>query len=155
MTFSPRLLGLLLFASSASASVPISSAPGDASAVRSVLAHYNAAVERLDLIGTEALFAKDSRILESGSDEGNYAYYKAHHLVPELAEFKSLRFSDYKINVHFEGVTALVIETYKYRIETKKGEVAERFGVSTSVLRKAQGRWQVIMLHSSARRPSN
>lgn len=120
-----------------------------------MLARYDAAVEHLDLTGTEALFTKDSRIFESDGDEGNYATYKAHHFVPELAEFRSFKFSEYKIDVHFEGAAALVIETYKYRIVTKKGEVAERFGVSTSVLRKVQGKWRVVMLHSLARRPSS
>lgn len=87
--------------------------------------------------------------------KGNYANYLSHHLTPELGEFRSFKFSDYKIAVKFEGSTALASETYKYRIETKKGEVAERFGVATSVLRKVGSRWQIISMHSSARRPKS
>lgn len=126
----------------------------DTAAVRSVLHDYVAAVERLDPRGTEALFARDSMIFESGGSEGNYAHYLAHHLTPELGEFKSFKFNDYKVAVRFEGPVALATETYTYRIETKKGEVAERLGVATSVLRKAHGRWQIVMMHNSARRPS-
>ena len=40
-----------------------------------------------------------------------------------------------------------------YRIETKKGEVAERIGVATSVLTKIEGSWKILSMHNSARRP--
>ena len=123
------------------------------SAVRSVLQQYKAAIERLDARGTERLFAADSAIFETGGVEGNYAYYLAHHLTPELAEFKSFRFSNYKIEVRFIGPVALATESYSYRIETKKGEVAERLGVATSVLTKAGGSWKIRSMHNSARRP--
>lgn len=141
-----------------SCSIAVSAAPAkrsnDSVAVRSVLAAYVSAIERLDLRGTERLFTRDSMIFETGGSEGNYAHYLAHHLTPELDEFKSFKYNGYKVNVRFEGQTALATETYKYRIETKKGEVAERLGVATSVLRKERGRWKVVMMHNSARRPS-
>jgi uncharacterized protein (TIGR02246 family) len=141
----------LAFAAAGPASA--ASTDRDAAAIRLVLHNYEAAVERLDPRGTEALFAPDSEIFESGGSEGNFTNYLAHHLTPELGEFKSFRFSDYKISVRFEGSTALASETYKYRIETKKGEIADRSGVATSVLRKVGNRWQIISMHSSARRP--
>ena len=125
----------------------------DQMAVRSVLQQYKAAIERLDARGTERLFAADSAIFETGGVEGNYANYLAHHLTPELAEFKSFRFSNYKIEVTFVGPVALATESYAYRIETKKGEVAERLGVATSVLTKAGGSWKILSMHNSARRP--
>lgn len=145
--------GVLLSCSIAASAAPTPRA-SDTVAVRSVLAAYISAVERLNPKGTERLFTRDSMIFESGSSEGNYAHYLAHHLTPELAEFKSFKFNDYKVSVRFEGPTALAIETYKYRIETKKDEVAERLGVATSVLRKENGRWKIVMMHNSARRPS-
>jgi ketosteroid isomerase-like protein len=146
-----KTLMLVVLACGASA-VSAGTPDRDAAAVRLVLHNYEAAVERLDPRGTEVLFAPDSEIFESGGSEGNYANYLAHHLTPELREFKSFKFSDYKIIVRFEGPVALASETYKYRIETKKGEVAERFGVATSVLRKARGGWQILSMHSSAHR---
>lgn len=39
----------------------------DAAAIRLILHNYETAVERLDARGTEALFAPDSEIFESGS----------------------------------------------------------------------------------------
>ena len=149
-----KLLGLLALALTGAAVAPAVTLERDAAAVRLVLSKYEAAVERLNPRGTEILFSKNSEIFESGGQEGNYATYLAHHLTPELAEFKSFKFSDYNISVRFEGPVALATETYKYRIETKKGEVAERLGVATSVLKKVAGQWQIMVLHSSARKPS-
>lgn len=125
----------------------------EAAAVRAVLAKYQAAIVRLDARGTERLFTADSAIFESGGIEGNYANYLAHHLTPELAEFKSFAFSNYKVDVRFEGPVAIATETYNYRIETKAGEVAERAGVATSVLKKIGGKWKILSMHNSARRP--
>ena len=123
-------------------------------AVRAVLAQYTDAIERLDATGTERLFTTDSAIFETGGAEGTYANYLAHHLEPELKEFRSFRFSNYQVDVRFEGPVALATETYNYRIETNGGEVAERRGVATSVLRKENSAWKISMMHNSARRPS-
>lgn len=85
-----------------------------------MLARYKVAIERLDASGTEELFAADSEIFETGGVEGSYANYLSHHLAPELAEFKSFQFSDYKVAV-------------RYRVEPKSGEAAVRLGLATSV----------------------
>lgn len=139
------------------ASVPAFAQPGDRSAdrqaVEAVLAQYKGAIERLNPAGTERLFTPDAQIFETGGAEGTYPSYLAHHLGPELDEFKSFQFSDYKIDVRFEGTLALAAETYRYRIEPKSGEVAERQGVATSVLKKLDGSWKIISIHNSARRP--
>ncbi len=121
-------------------------------AVRAVLKDYQSAIEKLDATGTERLFAVDSAIFESGGIEGNYANYLAHHLTPELGEFKSFKFSDYKVDVRLEGPIAIATESYNYRIEATSGEIAERRGVATSVLKKVDGRWKIISMHNSARK---
>lgn len=125
----------------------------DEIAVRAVLSQYKSAIERLDATGTERLFAADSAIFETGGVEGNYANYLAHHLGPELKAFKSFAFSDYKVDVRLEMPIALATESYNYRIETTKGEIAERRGVATSVLKKTAGEWKIISMHNSARKP--
>lgn len=144
---------LVAMASTPAVAGPAATSARDTAAVRAVLSSYEAAVQRLDARGTEVLFADNSEIFESGGSEGNYANYLAHHLTPEIGEFRSFKFSDYKVSVRFVGPVALASEAYKYRIELKNGEVAERFGVATSVLRKTSGRWQIISMHSSARKP--
>jgi uncharacterized protein (TIGR02246 family) len=126
----------------------------EATAVTNVLAAYKTALERLDASGTEQLFTADSAIFESGGSEGTYSNYLAHHLSPELKEFKSFTFSNYQISVRFEGPLALVTESYTYRIVTKTGETAERLGVATSILKKIGGRWKILSMHNSSRRPA-
>ncbi|MFT6571123.1 MAG: ketosteroid isomerase-like protein [Sphingomonas echinoides] len=125
----------------------------DTRAVEAVLSQYKAAIEKLDAKGTERLFAADSQIFETGSSEGTYATYLAHHLGPELAAFKSFTFSNYKVSVRFEGPVAVATETYRYRIEPKSGAVAERIGVATSVLMRVGSSWKVISMHNSGRKP--
>lgn len=125
----------------------------DEAAVKGILSRYKSAIERLDATGTEALFAPNSAIFETGGVEGTYAQYLGHHLGPELKAFKAFAFSDYKVTVRFEGPVALATETYNYRIETKSGETAERRGVATSVLKKIDGQWTILSMHNSARKP--
>jgi len=135
------------------AETPVNAAQStDEAAVKNVLLQYQSAIQRLDATGTEQLFAPDSAIFETGGVEGTYANYLAHHLTPELGEFKSFTFSDYKVDVRFEGPVALAAESYKYRIETKTGVVAERLGVTTSVLTKVDGQWKILVSHNSARK---
>lgn len=124
----------------------------DARAVKAVLSSYKKAIEKLDAAGTERLFTTNAQIFETGASEGSYATYLAHHLGPELKQFKSFRFSDYKVDVRFEGSVALATETYRYRIEPKTGEAVERLGVATSVLKKMNGRWKIVSMHNSARK---
>ena len=139
----------------APAAQPKTAQMSDEAAVRTVLSQYKSAIERLDATGTERLFATDSAIFETGGREGSYANYLAHHLGPELKEFKSFGFTDYKVDIRFEGPVALATESYKYRIETKKGEIAERLGVATSVLKKVGNQWQIISMHNSGRKPKS
>ena len=128
-------------------------AAGDRVAVEAVLSSYKNAIERLDATGTEAMFASDSQIFETGGSEGTYSNYLAHHLGPELGHFRSFKFSDYKVSVRFEGPVALATETYRYTIEPKTGTLVERLGVATSVLKKVGGKWQIISMHNSSRKP--
>lgn len=137
-----------------SQALPAAAQRAEIAAIKTVLAQYKAAIEKLDATNTERLFAKDSTIFETGGVEGTYANYLAHHLGPELHEFRSFRFSDYKVDVHLIGPAAAhAIETYNYRIETKSGEIAQRRGVATSVLKKIGGQWKIVSMHNSARKP--
>lgn len=142
-----------LFLAPIGAPAQLTSQYADRQAVEAVLAQYKQAIERLDATGTEALFTSDSQIFETGGVEGTYSNYLAHHLGPELGHFRSFKFSDYKVDIRFEGPVALATETYRYRIEPKSGEVAERLGVATSILKKMDGDWKIISMHNSARRP--
>ena len=149
---------MLIFAAAMFAAQPLAAQSGaaraaDSAAVRTVLSQYKSAVERLDAKGTKTLFTNDSQVYENGGVEGSYANYLAKHLGPELGHFKSFKFSDYKVEVRFEGPVALATETYNYRIETEKGEIVERRGVATSVLKKVGRQWRILSTHGSSRKP--
>lgn len=154
MRISVAIMGLMLIIPPAWARPAAPLRNADVAAVKAVLNTYKSAVERLDARDTQKLFAADSTIFETGGSEGNYANYLAHHLTPELGEFRSFKYSDYTISVRLEGTIALANESYDYRIETKSGEIAVRRGVATSVLKKVGGKWQIISMHNSARKPT-
>lgn len=150
-----------LFASAAVA-VGLSGAPAQAHrtdcgaqrrAIERVLADYRSAIERLDARGTERLFAADSAVFENGGVEGTYANYLSHHLGPELGHLRSFRFVDHRFDLWCDGAVAVATETYTYRIERTEGAPIERRGVTTSVLRRTRGNWQIVNMHGSSRAP--
>lgn len=115
----------------------------DVALVKKTMDSYTKAIERLDTTGTGSLFVSKSVVIESGSIEGTFGHYLAHHLGPELDEFKSFKFSDYKADVTIDLPYAFVTESYKYTIVVKKdNSVAERKGVASSVLKKEKGIWK-------------
>jgi ketosteroid isomerase-like protein len=125
----------------------------DTEAVKEVLKQYNTAIEKLDVTGTEKLFISDSKIYESGGNEGSYAHYLEHHLAPEMKEFKSFTFSDYKVDVTVSGEYAFSTETYNYTIVVAKdSKVLKRKGIGTSVLKKTNGEWKIMVSHNSSRK---
>ena len=133
--------------------MPALSQTKNVEAIKYVLKQYYNAVEKLDVTGTERLFTVDSKIYESGGSEGNYAHYMEHHLTPELKEFKSFTYSDYKVEVQVDGKYAFATETYNYTIILAKDNTeVKRKGVATLVLKKVKGEWKVMINHNSSRR---
>lgn len=124
----------------------------EVAAVKAVLASYNTATQKLDVSGTKSLFASDSEIVEGGSVEGTFSYYLEHHIGPELREFKSFAFSDYKVAVKVEGGFAFATESFRFRIDPKAGDPVDRLAVATSVLRRTGEGWQILRYHWSSRR---
>lgn len=127
---------------------------GDKEAVVKTLDSYNKALERLDVKGTEKLFTEKSVVIESGSVEGTYQEYLAHHIGPELDDFKSFQFENYKVDVTITGDYAFAMETYHYTIMLKKDDKeVKRKGVATSFLKKENGTWKIVNMHNSSRKP--
>lgn len=125
----------------------------DKEAVKTVLNNYKKAIEKLDTTGVVNLFVKDSKVFEQAKDEGTIGHYLEHHLGPELKEFKSFTFSDYKVNVTIAGEYAFSTETYIYTIIlAKDGKEIKSQGVATSVLRKTKDGWKIVQTHSSFRK---
>ncbi len=121
--------------------------------VKSVLKKYSNAVEKLDVSGTENLFTTDSQIFESGGSEGTYAHYLEHHLIPEFKDFTSFKYSDYKVDVKVDGKYAFATEIYNYTLVLAKDKTeVKRKGVATSVLKKVNGEWKIMISHNSSRK---
>jgi ketosteroid isomerase-like protein len=122
-------------------------------AVKATLSTYKNAIEKLDTTGTGKLFVKKSIVVESGSIEGSYQDYVHHHLGPELKDFKSFKFNNYKVDVQLISNVAVAIESYEYEIVARKdGAVYKRKGVATSVLINDNGIWKIVNTHSSSRK---
>ncbi|MCU0426695.1 MAG: nuclear transport factor 2 family protein [Candidatus Kapabacteria bacterium] len=126
----------------------------DTEACKTTLNAYKQAIEKLDSKGMSDFFTTDAQVFESGGVEGTFAHYLEHHLGPELKEFKSFTFKDYKVEVRVEGRFAFAVETYKYDIVLKsKPETIARKGVATSILQKTEMGWKILQTHSSSRKP--
>lgn len=127
---------------------------GDKEAVVKTLDGYKKALERLNVNGTEKLFTENSVVIESGKVEGTYLDYLAHHIGPELGDFKSFAFENYKVEVTVAGEYAFAMETYNYTILLKKDNTEiKRKGVATSVLKKENSTWRILNMHNSSRKP--
>ena len=128
--------------------------PGAVAGPEATLAAYRDALQALDVSAAGRLFTADAQIVESGKVEGTWNEYLAHHLGPELGEFSSFTFDDYKANVRRLGDHAWGVETYTYRIVLKdRPEPVERQAVATTVLRREAGAWKILHQHVSSRRP--
>ena len=72
---------------------------------------------------------------------------------PELKDFKSFTFSDYKVDVTVTGEYAFSTETYIYTIIlAKDAKEIKSQGVATSVLKKTKEGWKIVQTHSSFRK---
>lgn len=145
-----KLLMMLLLLTTGFAAIAQTS---DKEAVKAVLNDYKKAIEKLDTTGVVNLFVKDSKVYEQASDEGTIGHYLEHHLGPELKEFKSFTFSDYKADVTVTGNYAFSTETYIYTIVlAKDGKEIKSQGVATSILQKTKNGWKIVQTHSSFRK---
>ena len=130
------------------------SAQSEEEKVKQVLTSYKDALEELDVKGTDALFVASSQIIESGKVEGTYQEYLAHHIGPELGDFSSFKFDNYKVEVTVTGDYAFAVETYNYTIVLKKdNSEIKRKGVASSFLKKENGVWKIAHMHNSSRKP--
>ena len=123
--------------------------------VKEVITAYKSGIESLSIEGLSDLFMKKSEVFESGSDEGSFSHYLDHHLAPELEAFESFDFNDHKLKVKIDMPYAFTTETYTFKIVVKsdeaEGQVIERKGVATSVLKFENDQWKIMKTHSSSR----
>ena len=142
----------LLFAFLLISSLSVLAQKGDAEAIKKTLNAYKNKIESLDTNGVAKLFVTNSKVIEQGKDEGTISHYLEHHLGPELKDFKSFKFSNYKVDVNVIGNYAYTTESYTYTITLKDDKEIKSNGFATSVLQKLKGEWKILQTHSSFRR---
>jgi ketosteroid isomerase-like protein len=143
---------LIFFLLCASISFSLSAQKNDIEAIKKVLNTYKTKIENLDTSGITKLFVTNSKIIEQAKDEGTISHYLAHHLGPELKEFKSFKFSNYKVDVMLNGNYAYTTESYLYTIILKDDKEIKSNGFATSVLQKIKSEWKIVQSHSSFRK---
>ncbi len=124
----------------------------DIEAVKQTLDNYKQKIESLDTSGVAQLFVADSKVIEQAKDEGTISHYLEHHLGPELKDFKSFKFSNYKVDVQLNGGYAYSTESYIYTITLKEDKEIKSQGFATSLLQKVNGQWKIAQTHSSFRK---
>jgi ketosteroid isomerase-like protein len=124
----------------------------DVAAIKQTLNNYKQKIESLDTNGVAKLFVANSKVIEQGKDEGTISHYLEHHLGPELKDFKSFKFSNYKVDVKVIGNYAYTTEGYTYTITLKDDKEIKSNGFATSVLQKIKNDWKIVQTHSSFRK---
>jgi len=124
----------------------------DKGAIKQTLNNYKQKIESLDTSGVTKLFVTNSKVIEQAKDEGTISHYLQHHLGPELKDFKSFKFTNYKVEVKLNGAYAYTTESYTYTIILKDGKEIKSDGFATSVLQKIKNDWKIMQTHSSFRR---
>ena len=125
---------------------------GHIAAIKQTLNNYKQKIEGLDTSGVAKLFITNSKVIEQGKDEGTISNYLAHHLGPELKDFKSFKFSNYNVDVKVNGNYAYTTESYTYTITLKDDKEIKSNGFATSVLQKIKTGWKIVQTHSSFRK---
>ena len=144
---------LMLILSFLSISIIVFAQSKNDEAVKAVLKNYKTKIEQLDTTGIANLFVKKSNVYENGSSEGTISHYLEHHLGPELKDFKSFSFNNYKVDVQVDGNYAFTTESYTYVIVLAKDNTEiKRKGIATSVLKKTGGEWKIMVTHGSSRK---
>ncbi len=109
------------------------------------------AAERVDLTALDTLYAGDSlTIIEGAGINRTWTDYRDHHLVPEMKEFKNLRYRPTAIEPHVAGDVAWAIFRYTLTADVN-GRPVDVVGRGTAILVRRGVRWVVRHTHTSGR----
>lgn len=109
------------------------------------------ATNDLHLVEEAWAHGEDVTVFESGHANYGWADYRDHHLKPEMAELKNVKYELSDIKIHMAGNTAWA--TFKYTIAA---DLPDRHvdggGLGTAILEKAETGWKIVHWHSSSPR---
>lgn len=142
------LLSIVMFTGFANAQM---TSPSDQ--VRDVLQKNVAGFERGDFTAIEPLWThgEDVVVIENGRANYGWADFRDHHLKPELAHVKNLKYTLSDIRTNVAGT--LVWSTFKFSMSSgEEGARRERNGVGTAILENRGDGWKIVHWHSSTPR---
>ena len=138
------------------ATPPAPDPASEAAAVRDAVDAQERAVREADLPALDALWSADDDVVvfEQGGVDSTWAAYRDGHLGPELVALEDLDYRHEDVAVRVDG--GLAVATGRYVLTARHdGEPVESEGVFTTVLERADGRWEIVHTHlSRPRRPS-
>lgn len=93
----------------------------------------------------------DVTVFESGHANYGWPDYRDHHLKPEMAELKNVKYELSEIKVHLAAKSAWT--TFKYTIAADLPDRhVDSGGLGTAVLERQDGGWKIVHWHSSSPR---
>lgn len=152
------VLAMLLITSIAlggeSADQPGVAPPNDSAAVITARA-YLRACDSADVDALNALFLDGGRatVLENAGDEGTWEHYRDHHLLPELAELRGIRFALDSEAEQVFGTTSIVRHIGSFTIPNPNSpnEPRKILSAVTYVVVTEAGKPKIAHLHWSSR----
>ncbi|HUK49413.1 MAG TPA: nuclear transport factor 2 family protein [Terriglobales bacterium] len=120
--------------------------------VEQVVKGIYSAFEALDARRLDDNFSHTEILTAFGTDEDEFFYgwekYKSVHVV-QFQAVKSFKFSSTDLRTYENGDTAWFSDRPHWQIETKAGEKVDTMVRITGVLRRHQGKWEVMQWHVS------
>lgn len=132
--------------------MPAAGATDETAAVVAVLDREAAAYRKGDMPGVAACWETEpgSTVFESGYANWGWVDYRDNHLAKELAGMKVERLERTNLKVTASGEMALAL--FGFRMSgTYEGKTFDATGLETAVLRRRDGVWRIIHVHTSAR----
>lgn len=122
------------------------------SAVRKVLADYQAAMEARSVEKLAAVVTDDLLILEGTHKNDGWADYRDKHIGPEMAEWKEFKVASLVVSrLEAGGSLAYAVQEATFTIVAAEGPVV-MLGAETFVLGNTGKGWRIKHVHMSAKR---
>ena len=114
--------------------------------------NFHLAVANADRATAASVLAADVQIFESGFVERSRDEYLAHHFEADAKFAKAVPRRVTRHSEQVAGNMALVLEETE-TIGSYEGQPVKLIGTETAVLRLDGGRWRIVHIHWSSRKP--
>lgn len=147
-----KIAGLLGVAALAVAGAVAFAASPEETAIRKVLADYQAAMKARSVVKLAAVVTDDLLILEGTHKNDGWADYRDKHIGPEMAEWKEFKIANPVISrLEIAGALAYIVQEATYTIVAAE-ETVVMLGAETFVLGKTGKDWKIKHVHLSGKR---